>query len=81
MYYTYIIKSSVASGQVYIGHTSDLKNRLKSHNSGESIHTKKFKPWWLEFYAAFIDKKKAIDFEKYLKSGSGRAFTKKHFFK
>lgn len=79
MHYTYILKSQSHSDQIYIGQTADLKSRLKSHNSGESLHTKKFQPWLLEFYAAFSSEKKSINFEKYLKSGSGRAFLKKHF--
>jgi len=37
-------------------------------------------PIKLDFYFAIKDKYKAFQFEKYLKSGSGRAFIKKHFF-
>ena len=79
MYYTYILKSISNPDQSYIGDTSNLKQRLIDHNLGKSIHTNKFKPWKLEFYCAFNAQKKAINFEKYLKSGSGRVFTKKHF--
>jgi len=50
---------------------------LKSHNDGQSPHTSKFKSWKLVTYVAFSDESKAIDFEKYLKSGSGRAFAEK----
>ncbi len=79
MYYTYILKSISNPDQSYIGYTSNLKQRLVDHNLGKSIHTNKLKPWKLEFYCSFNAQKKAINFEKYLKSGSGRAFTKKHF--
>jgi predicted GIY-YIG superfamily endonuclease len=79
MNYTYIIKSIFHPNQSYFGFTSNLKQRLEDHNSGKSPHTIKYKPWKLEFYCAFNSKKKAINFEKYLKSGSGRSFTKKHF--
>jgi putative endonuclease len=54
-----------------------LKRRLPEHNAGKSAHTAKFKPWELVWYCAFPDKYKALAFEKYLKSHSGRAFAKK----
>ena len=79
MHYTYILKSISTPSQIYIGFTSDLKQRLIDHNSGKSPHTNKFKPWQLDFYCAFNVQEKAIDFEKYLKSGSGRSFAKNHF--
>ena len=79
MYYTYILKSIPHPSQIYIGFTANLKQRLIDHNSGKSPHTNKFKPWNLDFYCAFNNEEKAINFEKYLKSGSGRSFVKKHF--
>jgi predicted GIY-YIG superfamily endonuclease len=79
MYYTYILKSISNPDQSYIGYTSNLKQRLVDHNLGKSIHTNKFKPWKLEFYCALNNKNKTLKFEKYLKSHSGKAFTKKHF--
>jgi predicted GIY-YIG superfamily endonuclease len=63
--------------QEHIGATADLKRRLPEHNAGKSTHTAKFKPWELVWYCAFPDKYKALAFEKYLKSHSGRAFAKK----
>jgi putative endonuclease len=65
--------------QEYVGATEDLKRRLPEHNAGKSAHTAKFKPWELIWYCAFRDKHKALAFEKYLKSHSGRAFAKKRF--
>jgi hypothetical protein len=47
--------------------------------TGEVPHTSKYAPWQLKTYVAFSDEKKAHAFEKYLKSGSGRAFAKKRF--
>jgi putative endonuclease len=72
--------SSSFPDQRYIGATEDLKKRLRLHNAGKSPHTAKFKPWNLECYFAFKDKQKAYNFEKYLKSHSGRAFAKKRFY-
>jgi predicted GIY-YIG superfamily endonuclease len=61
----------------YTGLTKDLVARLKKHNAGGVSHTSKYRPWHVETYIAFNDYKKALAFEKYLKSGSGRAFAKK----
>jgi predicted GIY-YIG superfamily endonuclease len=77
MWYVYILRSDVAPGQEYVGATADLKARLADHNAGKSSHTSKFRPWSLLWYSAFPDKQKALQFEKYLKSHSGRAFSKK----
>ncbi|MGB8367452.1 MAG: GIY-YIG nuclease family protein [Candidatus Babeliales bacterium] len=78
MYYVYLIRS-INSKQTYIGYTKDLNKRLACHNSGSSHHTKQYKPWEIIVALQFVDKQKAINFESYLKSGSGRAFIKKHF--
>jgi len=76
MYYVYILKSS-KSGVLYYGYTTDLRKRLKEHNSGNSKFTKGHMPWKLVWYSAFQNKKKAEDFELYIKSGSGKAFVYK----
>ncbi len=75
--YVYLVKSESHSDQLYVGVTSDLKKRLGAHNAGGSTHTSKFKPWKLVAYVAFSDDAKAVAFERYLKTGSGRAFAKK----
>jgi len=79
MKYVYLIKSIPYPEQRYIGLTSDIKARLKAHNAGQSKHTSKFKPWKLVAYFAFSEEPKAHEFEKYLKSGSGKAFANKRF--
>lgn len=81
MFYVYLIKSINFPDQKYIGMTEDLPTRLKQHNSGYSAHTSKYKPWSLINYVAFSSKNAAIDFEQYLKTGSGWAFSNKHFWK
>jgi putative endonuclease len=77
MFYVYLLQSIADSKQRYIGFMSDLKKRLAAHNKGESSHTQKFAPWSLVAYHAFSSKKQGLDFEAYLKSGSGRAFANK----
>jgi predicted GIY-YIG superfamily endonuclease len=76
MKYVYILESLAAEGHFFTGITDDLPARLVSHNSGVVTHTSKFRPWRLKTYIAFSDTARALAFEKYLKSGSGRAFAK-----
>jgi putative endonuclease len=78
MKYVCLIQGIPYSDQKYIGITSDIKNRLLAHNEGRSPHTLKYKPSKLVTYIAFSDEQKAIEFEEYQKSGSGRAFATKH---
>ncbi|MDR0967757.1 MAG: GIY-YIG nuclease family protein [Rickettsiales bacterium] len=79
MYYVYILQSKTFPDKFYAGQTDDLKNRLQVHNSGYSLATKPYIPWKIISYHAFIDKDTALRFERYLKSGSGQAFSKRHF--
>jgi putative endonuclease len=79
MHYVYLIQSIKYPTQIYFGYTSNLKQRFKEHNSGKSIYTAKHRPWKLVTYLGFASKTKALEFEKYLKSHSGRAFSKKRF--
>ena len=79
MFYVYILQSIDFPNNFYIGFTTDLKQRLSEHNSGKSVHTKKFKPWKLKNYVAFDNEEKAKNFETYLKTHSGRNFCKNHF--
>ncbi|MFZ3354500.1 MAG: GIY-YIG nuclease family protein [Xanthobacteraceae bacterium] len=54
-----------------------MRSRFADHNRGRSPHAAKFKPWRLVSYLAFSDDRKAIEFERYLKTASGRAFANK----
>ena len=79
MKYVYMINSESEPERYYTGCTTDLKKRLVEHNSGQSAHTRKFMPWKVVGYIAFSDHEKADRFEAYLKTASGRAFSKRHF--
>ena len=77
MHYVYIIESINSPDQIYVGQTKDLNERLSNHNYGTTPHTAKYKPWRIVMYLAFNTSEKALEFEKYLKSHSGRAFRDK----
>jgi putative endonuclease len=76
MFYVYLLESETERSW-YIGYTSDLRKRYRSHNKGENKATKNKKPWKLVYYEAYIDRIDAKKREKFLKSGSGRKFLKK----
>lgn len=75
MFYVYILQ--LVDGTHYIDFSADLKERLNEHMHGRVKHTKNFRPIELIYYSAFKDKKKALDFEKYLKTNSRFAFRNK----
>ncbi|PIS17969.1 hypothetical protein COT54_01860 [Candidatus Collierbacteria bacterium CG09_land_8_20_14_0_10_46_12] len=76
MYYVYILKCS--NGKPHTGCTDNLKERIERHQNGYVPATKPLLPIKLVSYFAFTNKYTAFNFEKYLKSRSGRAFIKKH---
>jgi predicted GIY-YIG superfamily endonuclease len=76
MYYFYVL--ICFDNSLYTGFTENLEERFRRHENGQVPATKPRLPIKLIFYCGFINKYKALQFEKYLKSGSGRAFAKKH---
>ncbi|NOX46065.1 MAG: GIY-YIG nuclease family protein [Chlorobi bacterium] len=74
-YCVYILQCNDLS--YYTGCTENLTKRLAAHNKGLVKSTKDKLPVKIITYTAFTDKSKAFRFEKYLKSGSGRAFAQK----
>jgi len=75
MYYVYSLK---CKDGYYVGCTDNLKDRIGRHQKGQIPATVDRLPLKLDFYFAINDKYRAFEFEKYLKSGSGRSFVKKH---
>ncbi|MBU1200558.1 GIY-YIG nuclease family protein [Patescibacteria group bacterium] len=70
-YYVYILKS-FKNNSLYIGYTSNLKKRFKSHNLGQNKATRPFIPYQLIYYEAFFNRVDAKNREVYLKGGYGR---------
>jgi predicted GIY-YIG superfamily endonuclease len=75
----YVLRSLSDPGRYYTGITSDIRSRLEWHNSGPSGWTIHHRPWTVVVAIEFADPHAARRFESYLKSGSGRAFSKRHF--
>jgi len=76
VFYVYFLENKDKNS--YVGSTNDLKDRLERHNKGYVEATKDKRPWKLVAYFAFSEEKVAFRFEKYMKTGSGREFIKRH---
>jgi predicted GIY-YIG superfamily endonuclease len=75
----YIIRSNTDPSRHYTGLTSDVEARLEWHNHGPNGSTIAGRPWSLVVKIELPTERLARRFEQYLKSGSGRAFVKRHF--
>ena len=78
-HFVYVLRNTEQKPKFYIGLSSDVDARLSDHNMGRCSHTASRRPWQLHVILKFSDEERAIRFERYLKSGSGRAFAKRHF--
>lgn len=76
-YFVYILSSLKDKKRTYVGITKNIKRRIEEHNEGKSRYTRSYKPWKIVNLVCFKNRFKAYKFEKYLKTSSGRAFTKK----
>ena len=77
--FVYILRSDSDPGRHYVGVTSDIDKRLEWHNHGPNGHTVEHRPWSLAVVITLPSEEQALRFERYLKSGSGRAFATRHF--
>jgi len=77
--YVYVLQSEKDPARHYTGLTDDLAERLRKHNAGEVPATAPHRPWRIRTAIAFHDRQRASEFERYLKSHSGRVFASRHF--
>ena len=76
--FVYVLRSRSDPDRYYTGVTANIRDRLASHNAGECTHTVRDRPWDLDVIIGFRDEARALTFERYLKSGSGVAFSQRH---
>jgi len=76
MFYTYILKSE-KSGRYYIGHSEDIYERLKRHNTGKVTATKNKGPWFIVYFEIHETKPLANSRELYIKSMKSRVYIEK----
>ena len=78
-HFVYVLRNADPLRRYYVGLTSDVLARLDDHNAGRCPYTVRHRPWQLHVVIEFPDEQRAIRFQRYLKSGSGREFAKRHF--
>ena len=76
--FVYVLRNHEVPPRYYTGITSDVARRCVEHNSGNCIHTAKYRPWSVDVVIESPDERRAVAFERYLKSGSGVAFAQRH---
>ena len=77
-WFVYILTNAETPPRYYTGHTSDVARRQAEHNAGSCIHTAKYRPWTIDVVIEFPEERRAVAFERYLKSGSGVTFAQRH---
>ena len=77
--FVYVLRSDRDRNRHYVGVTSNVEDRLHWHNVGLVDHTARARPWHVIVSIEFRTQEAALAFERYLKTGSGRAFAKRHF--
>ena len=77
--FVYIIRSVNQPDRRYIGVSADVLARLAAHNAGQNRSTAAWRPWMVDISVEFRTERMALRFERYLKSGSGHEFAKRHF--
>jgi len=76
--FVYILRNSEVPPRFYTGISSNVARRCAEHNAGCTRHTAKYRPWCIDVVIEFPEERRALAFERYLKSGSGVAFAKRH---
>ena len=76
MTYTVYILYSEKFNKHYTGFSSNVEERLNSHNNYGKDWTAKYRPWKRIYTKEFNTKSEAMQHEKWLKTGVGREFIK-----
>ena len=76
LYFTYVLLS-LKNGDLYVGSTGDVDNRLKKHNTGKVRSTKTNRPWRLLEYYTFNARSEAVRHEHFLKSHQQKELIRK----
>ena len=76
--FVYVLKNGEVPARYYTGVTSDVAKRHAVYNAGGNRHIAKYCPWSIDVVIEFADERRAVTFERYLKSGSGVALAQRH---
>jgi predicted GIY-YIG superfamily endonuclease len=76
--FVYVLRNGETPARYYTGLASDVARRLSAHNAGWCAYTAKYRLWSIDMIVEFADERRAVALERYLKSGSGVAFARRH---
>ena len=76
--FVYVLRNRSTPMRYYTGVTANMTARLAVHNAGRCPHTADGRPWNIDLVVEFTEETRALKFARYLKSGSGVAFAKRH---
>ena len=76
--FVYVLRNHETPPRYHTGLTSDVSRRQAEHNAGVCESTAKYRPWSVDVIIELTDERRAVAFERYLKSGSGVAFAHWH---
>ncbi len=79
MRFVYVLVSIDEPARHYIGLSSGVDARRECHHAAKCRHTARHSPWRVLVTLDFADPARAAAFERYLESGSGRQFARRHF--
>ena len=77
-YFVYVLKSQ-KNGDLYVGSTANIENRLRLHNSGRVKSTKGYKPWSLLEFRECESRADAVTLERHLKTGQQKELLRKKY--
>ena len=76
--FVYVIRSD-SHRRCYVGLGLNVEARLKEHNAGKTRSTRPYRPWGLVTWFERESLKEARALEKWLKSGVGKEYIKRHW--
>ncbi len=77
--FVYVLQSVSQPGRQFVESAANVPLRLAAHNAGHSPLTASCRPWRLVAVMQFTSEGAAARFEKFLKTGPGRALAKDYF--
>jgi predicted GIY-YIG superfamily endonuclease len=77
--FVYVLHSLTNPDRQFVESAANVPLRIAAHNAGHSPLTSAHRPWKLVAVVQFGSEATAQRFEKFLKTSSGRAFSKQHF--
>jgi len=79
--FVYVLQSLSQPDRQFVESAADVPARVATHNAGHSPLTAACRPWRLVAVVQFGSEGAALRFEKFLKTGTGRALARQFFLK